>query len=67
MTDTDLPEDVAEMTVEQLNREVQRMDEHEQADVLTNEQERYLLDLRHELLKRASVAGPHAEYTGPQQ
>jgi len=66
MSGIELPDDPAEMSDGKLKDEVSRMTTHEEHDRLTDEQERYLSQLRHEMTKRVCVGGPHADYTGPE-
>lgn len=59
-----VPDEIAEMDDDELLDELDALAAHEEADVLTDEQDTYLSDLRNELYKRAAVGGPYGDYEG---
>jgi len=59
-----VPDEIAELTADELNNELQALVAHEEADVLTDEQQTYLSNLRDEVYKRVSVGGPYGDYEG---
>lgn len=60
-----VPEEIEELSDDELLSELEALVAHEEADVLTTEQKTYLGNLRDEMYKRMSVGGPYADYTGP--
>lgn len=61
-----VPDEIEEMDDETLLEEQEALVAHEEADVLTDEQETYLNNLRDEIYKRISTGGPYADYEGPE-
>lgn len=59
-----VPDDIADMNDEELLAELEALVAHEEADVLTDEQQTYLGNLRDEMYKRMAVSGPYADYEG---
>lgn len=66
MTDFEIhtPDEIQEMTDEELMDELETMAAHEDADVLTPRQKSYLGNIRDEMYKRMAVGGPYADYEG---
>lgn len=60
-----MDEAVAELPDEELFDEISRLVDYQDWEIISHKQETWLSCLRDELLKRASVGGPHADYTGP--
>lgn len=69
-TNTDEPNDEFpapdEMGDTGLTGEIETLARYERSDGLTAEQSRRLTALRDEMIRRASVAGPSADYDGPE-
>lgn len=59
-----VPEEITKMPDEELQDEIEALVAHEEAHVITSEQQTYLSNLRDELYKRVAVGGPYADYTG---
>lgn len=59
-----VPDEIAEYDDEKLMDELEALVAHEEAEVLTDDQKKYLNNLRDELYKRISVGGPYADYDG---
>lgn len=59
-----VPDEIEEMDDEELMSELEALVAHEEADVLTDEQNTYIGNLRDEMYKRMSVGGPYADYDG---
>lgn len=59
-----VPEEIESLSDEELISELEALVAHEEAEVLTDDQSTYLNHLRDEVLRRASVGGPYADYEG---
>lgn len=59
-----VPDEITELDDGELQEEQQTLVAHETAGTLTEEQQRYLNDIRDEIYKRASVGGPYSDYEG---
>lgn len=65
MSDDALP-DPEEMSDDTLTSEVEVLARYARHDSVTDVQATRLTALRDEVVRRSSVSGPHADYTGPE-
>jgi hypothetical protein len=66
LVEFDVDADVTELDDETLIDQLEALAAREESETLDGEEEQYLWDIREEMLKRASVGGPNADYTGPE-
>lgn len=59
-----VPEEITEFDDDKLMSELESLAAQEETDVLTDEQQTYLGNLRDEMYKRMSTGGPYADYNG---